>query len=164
MMNAMQMPMNNAMPMMGMPMMMATMQCEMTGDAMMCTLKPAAGMDMAMFKNNAEMMAMMLNCGMPMMMQCANLSMMCMSEDAMAMMSSMSMPMMMPMGMPMPMMKCVMECKMEADGMTCKMMPMPGMSMDMMNNCCMLMMKMMNDCAMPMMMSCNGMPMMCCTC
>lgn len=36
--------------------------------------------------------------------------------------------------------------------------------MDMMNNCCMLMNKMMNDCAMPMMMSCNGMPMMCCTC
>jgi hypothetical protein len=28
----------------------------------------------------------------------------------------------------------------------------------------MLMMKMMSDCAMPMMMSCNGMPMMCCTC
>ncbi|MCP1478597.1 hypothetical protein J2Y88_000908 [Pseudomonas chlororaphis] len=26
------------------------------------------------------------------------------------------------------------------------------------------MMKMMNDCGMPMMMSCNGMPMMCCTC
>ncbi|MDP9712628.1 UNVERIFIED_ORG: hypothetical protein J2X80_004739 [Pseudomonas fluorescens] len=26
------------------------------------------------------------------------------------------------------------------------------------------MMKMMNDCSMPMMMSCNGMPMMCCTC
>jgi len=65
---------------------------------------------------------------------------------------------------PMPMMKCVMECKMEADCMTCMMMPMPGMSMEMMNNCCMLMMKMMNDCAMPMMMSCNGMPMMCCTC
>jgi hypothetical protein len=28
----------------------------------------------------------------------------------------------------------------------------------------MLMNKMMNDCSMPMMMSCNGMPMMCCTC
>ncbi|MCP2053636.1 UNVERIFIED_ORG: hypothetical protein J3D59_003496 [Pseudomonas fluorescens] len=28
----------------------------------------------------------------------------------------------------------------------------------------MLMNKLMNDCAMPMMMSCNGMPMMCCTC
>jgi hypothetical protein len=27
-----------------------------------------------------------------------------------------------------------------------------------------LMMKMMNDCGMPMMMSCNGMPVMCCTC
>ncbi|MCS3835459.1 hypothetical protein HNR03_000039 [Pseudomonas sp. JAI111] len=26
------------------------------------------------------------------------------------------------------------------------------------------MMKMMNDCSMPMMMSCNGMPLMCCTC
>ena len=114
MMNAMQMPMNTTMPMMpmmGMPMMMATMTCHMAGDGMMCTMKPAAGMDMAQFKGNAEMMAMMMNCGMPMMMQCANMSMMCMSEDGMAMMNSMSsmnMPMMMPMGMPMPMMKCVM--------------------------------------------------------
>ncbi|MGO1273243.1 MAG: hypothetical protein ACTMK5_15910, partial [Pseudomonas helleri] len=81
MMNAMQMPMNTTMPMMpmmpmmGMPMMMATMKCEMTDKGMKCTMKPAAGMDMAMFKNNAEMMAMMMNCGMPMMMQCANMSM-----------------------------------------------------------------------------------------
>ena len=98
-----------------------------------------------------------------MMMQCANLSMMCMSQDTMAMMNNMP-AMNMPMGMSMPMMKCVMECTLQADGMTCKMMPMPGMSMAMMDNCCMLMKKMMNDCAMPMMMSCNGMPMMCCTC
>lgn len=159
MMNAMQMPMNTSMPMMpmmGMPMMMATMQCSMAGDAMMCTMKPAAGMDMAQFKTNAETMAMMMNCGMPMMMQCANMSMMCMSADAMAMMTKMNMPM--------PMMACVMECTMQADGMVCKMMPMPGMSMTMMGNCCTLMNKLMNDCAMPMMMSCNGMPMMCCTC
>jgi hypothetical protein len=40
-------------------------------------------------------------------------------------------------------------------------MPMAGMNMDMMKNCCALMMKMMNDCSMPMMMSCNGMPLMC---
>ncbi len=87
----------------------------------------------------------------------ANLSMMCMSQDTMAMLNNMP-------AMTMPMMKCVMECTLQADGMTCKMMPMPGMSMVMMDNWCMLMKKMMNDCAMPMMISCNGMPMMCCTC
>ena len=44
MMNAMQMPMNtNAMmPMMGMPMMMATMECEMLDDGMMCGYKAVA--------------------------------------------------------------------------------------------------------------------------
>ena len=61
-------------------------------------------------------------------------------------------------------MKCVMECSVQDDRMLCKIMPMAGMNMDMMKNCCALMMKMMNDCSMPMMMSCNGMPMMCCTC
>ncbi|MDU3294146.1 MAG: hypothetical protein E7E29_20765, partial [Pseudomonas aeruginosa] len=46
MMNAMQMPMNmNAampmMPMMGMPMMMASMQCETMDDGMLCKMMPA---------------------------------------------------------------------------------------------------------------------------
>lgn len=45
-------------------MMMATMTCTMVEDGMMCTMKPAAGMDMAAFRNNAEMMQMMMNCGM----------------------------------------------------------------------------------------------------
>jgi hypothetical protein len=47
-----------------------------------------------------------------------------------------NMPMMPMMGMPMPSMKCVMECTMMADGMMCKIMPMAGMNMDMMKNCC----------------------------
>lgn len=85
MMNAMQMPMNmNAampmMPMMGMPMMMATMQCETMDDGMLCKMMPAMGMDLGQFRNSAEMMAMMMNCGMPMMMQCGNLAMMGMSQ------------------------------------------------------------------------------------
>jgi hypothetical protein len=83
-------------------------------------MMPAAGMDMAMFKNSAEMMQMMMNCGMPMMMHCGNMSMMCMSQASMAMpMMNMMMPMPM-MGMPMPSMKCVMECTMMADGMIAK--------------------------------------------
>lgn len=72
------------------------------------------------------------------------------------------------MGMGMPMMgmapmKCMMECSMQGDALHCRMMPMQGMDMEMFKNCCMLMAKMM-ECGMPMMMSCNGMPMMCCTC
>lgn len=163
MMNAMQMPMNmNAampmMPMMGMPMMMATMQCETIDDGMLCKMMPAMGMDMGQFRNSAEMMAMMMNCGMPMMMQCGNLAMMGMSQACMAMMPTMGMGMM-----GMAPMKCMMECSMQGDAMHCRMMPMQGMDMEMFKNCCMLMAKMM-ECGMPMMMSCNGMPMMCCTC
>lgn len=86
------------------------------------------------------------------------------------MMNAMQMPMntdavmpMMGMNMDMPAMKCMMERSLQGDMMLCRMMPTQGMSMDMLNNCCQLMNKMM-DCGMPMMMSCNGMPMMCCTC
>ncbi|GJN56023.1 hypothetical protein TUM20286_57750 [Pseudomonas tohonis] len=90
-----------------------------------------------------------------------------MSQAGMAMMPMMGMPQMtmmpMMMGMPMPSMKCMMTCSMQGNGMMCKMMPMQGMNMDMFKNCCALMMKMM-ECGMPMMMSCNGMPVMCCTC
>jgi hypothetical protein len=99
------------------------------------------------------------------MMHCGNLMMMGLSQPAMAMMpmmGMMNMPMM-GMNMGMPAMKCMMDCSLQGDMMLCKMMPMQGMSLDMLKNCCMLMNKMM-DCGMPMMMSCNGMPMMCCTC
>lgn len=135
MMNAMQMPMNmNAaipmMPMMGMPMMMATMQCETMDDGMLCKMMPAMGMDMGQFRNSAEMMAMMMNCGMPMMMQCGNLAMMGMSQACMAMMPTMGMGMGMPM-MGMAPMKCMMECSMQGDAMHCRMMPMQGMDMEM---------------------------------
>lgn len=145
MMNAMQMPMNmNAampmMPMMGMPMMMATMQCETMDDGMLCKMMPAMGMDMGQFRNSAEMMAMMMNCGMPMMMQCGNLAMMGMSQACMAMMPTMGMGMGMPM-MGMAPMKCMMECSMQGDAMHCRMMPMQGMDMEMFKNCCMLMAK-----------------------
>lgn len=143
MMNAMQMPMNMntampMMPMMGMPMMMATMQCETMDDGMLCKMMPAMGMDMGQFRNSAEMMAMMMNCGMPMMMQCGNLAMMGMSQACMAMMPTMGMGMGMPM-MGMAPMKCMMECSMQGDAMHCRMMPMQGMDMEMFKNCCMLM-------------------------
>lgn len=97
-----------------------------------------------------------------MMMQCGNLAMMGMSQACMAMMPTMGMGMGMPM-MGMAPMKCMMECSMQGDALHCRMMPMQGMDMEMFKNCCMLMAKMM-ECGMPMMMSCNGMPMMCCTC
>ena len=84
--------------------------------------------------------------------------------------SMMGMPMggMMPsmVGMPMgggmmPMMMCRMTCEMGADGtMTCKMMPMAGMSKEMFETCCKAMMTMM-EAGMPCMMCCGGMMMMC---
>ncbi len=74
------------------------------------------------------------------------------------------MPQMMPMmggmmPMPMPMMK--MTCEMGADGMmTCRMMPMDGMSMETYAACCERMMTMMRQ-GMPCMMCCGGMMMIC---
>ncbi|MGH9916789.1 MAG: hypothetical protein ACRD63_16050, partial [Pyrinomonadaceae bacterium] len=56
---------------------------------------------------------------------------------------------------------CTMTCKMTPTGMVCEMMPMEGMSMEMMKDCCDRMTAMMNM-GMPMMMSCGGMPMMMC--
>ena len=47
------------------------------------------------------------------------------------------------------------------DGMTCKMMPMDGASMEMMTERCNMMNQMMQN-GMPMMMTCGGMPMMMC--
>lgn len=75
-------------------------------------------------------------------------------------MPMMNMPMMggmMPMMMPV--MTCTMTCEMTKDGMVCTMAPMPGMTMEMMQECCTRMTTMMGM-GMPMMMCCNGMPMM----
>lgn len=164
MMPAMQMPMPNMTNMnmpamspmmnMGMPLMMATMSCELQEECMLCTLTPAAGMEMSMFSHCGEMMGLMMNCGMPMMMNCGNLNLCAYPASCMSMM-----PMM---GMMSPMM-CMLEMSMGSGTMMCKLMPMPGMSMEMFKNVGMLMMKMM-DSGMPMMMSCQGMPLMCCTC
>lgn len=101
---------------------------------------------------------------MPMNPMTAAMNMMPMMSNMMGMpmMSGMPGMMGMPMPMPMPMMMCQMTCEMTADGMVCTMMPMEGMSMDMMKECCERMMAMMNY-GMPCMMMCPGMPMMMCT-
>jgi len=52
-----------------------------------------------------------------------------------------------------------MTCELGKDGMVCKMMPMEGVSMDMMRECCDAMNAMMAM-GMPCMMSCGGIPMM----
>ena len=80
-----------------------------------------------------------------------------MMPNMMPMMANM-MPMMAGM-MPMPM--CKMTCEMTPRGMVCTMMPMEGMTMDTMKECCERMNTMMT-CGMPMMMMCGGMPMMLC--
>ncbi|XXY53739.1 hypothetical protein WME91_21635 [Sorangium sp. So ce269] len=81
-----------------------------------------------------------------------------MMPSMMGMMPSMMSMMQNMMGMGMPMM-CKMSCEMGKDGMTCKMMPPEGMSMDMLKERCEAMMKMMSA-GMPMTMMCGGMPMM----
>jgi hypothetical protein len=53
-----------------------------------------------------------------------------------------------------------MTCEMTAEGMTCRMMPMDGMAMDMFKDACQRMMTMMAG-GMPCMMMCGGMMMMC---
>lgn len=69
------------MPMMGgmMPMMMiAKMTCEMTDTDMTCKVMPPEGMPMDMFKDCCQRMMTMMNSGMPCMMMCGNMMMMCM--------------------------------------------------------------------------------------
>ena len=62
------------------------------------------------------------------------------------------------MGMPM---ACRMTMEMGKDGMTCKVMPAEGVTLEMMRERCDAMMKMMSM-GMPMMMMMGGMPMMAC--
>ncbi|MET3926065.1 hypothetical protein [Devosia sp. 2618] len=80
MMPQMGMNMMGMMPQMGMmpmPMMMCEMTCTMTANGMMCEMKPAAGMDMAMFTEACKRMMSMMEAGMPMMMNCGGMMMMC---------------------------------------------------------------------------------------
>ncbi len=98
--------------------------------------------------------------GMPMMNGMSGQMMgMPMMNGMMPMMGNMGMmPMMMPMMRPM---MCKMTCEMSKDGMVCKMMPMEGVSMDMMRQCCEAMNSMMAM-GMPCGVMMNGMPMMMC--
>jgi hypothetical protein len=102
-----------------------------------------------------NMMGMMPQMMMPQMMMPQMMGMMP-GMMGMGMMPGMMMPGMMGMGMPM---MCKVTCEMGKDGMTCKMMPAEGMSMEAMKERCDAMMRMMGS-GMPMMMMCGGMPMM----
>jgi hypothetical protein len=85
MMGGMPQMMNGMMPqmmgMMPMPMMMCEMTCTMTATGMMCEMKPAAGMDQAMFMEACKRMMTMMQSGMPTMMACGGMMMMCTMAD-----------------------------------------------------------------------------------
>jgi hypothetical protein len=136
----MSMPMMNMMPMAMPTPMMCHMTCEMNSEGMQCMMMPAEGCTMDMLKDMCTLMNSMMQSGMAPMMTCAG------------------MPMMMCCGMPM---MPAMRFEMTKKGMQCMMMPMGGMSMDMLKMCCETMQQMMN-CGMPMTMCCGTMPMMAC--
>ncbi|GHD20862.1 hypothetical protein GCM10016234_33840 [Tianweitania populi] len=77
MMNPMMMGMN---PMMSgmMPTMMCRMTMEMTDQGMVCKMMPMDGMSNEMFNECCKRMAECMNGGMPMMMACGGMMMMCM--------------------------------------------------------------------------------------
>lgn len=163
MQSMMQMPMSvpgsmTGMPMQAMmPMMMASMKMTMGGGSTLCEFMPAQGMDKSMFQNSCQMLGMMVDAGMPVIMQSGNMCMMCVSDSP-----AMTMPMMMPMMAMMPSMMCSMHMEMKGDAMQCKLMPAQGMNQDVFEASCKLMEKMMQM-GMPMMITCNGTPVMCCT-
>ena len=112
----------------------------------MTNAMPAMNMPMPMMPSSMPMMGSPMQ-GMPMM-------------NMMPGMSGMpGMPGMMGMGM-MPVM-CRMTYEMTKDGITCKLTPGEGISVDMMKERCEAMARMMSA-GMPMMMMCGGMPMMMC--
>ena len=74
MMNGAMMPMMASMPMM---MMMGAMKCTMTAEGMVCEMKPMEGMDKDMFMECCKRMMAMTGAGMPMMMMCGGMMMMC---------------------------------------------------------------------------------------
>lgn len=91
MMPNMMMPMmNGMMPMMNMPMMASTMMggmmpsmmcrttCTMTADGMTCEMKPMDPAMKDMFMQCCQHMMNMMTMGMPMMMNCGGMTMMCM--------------------------------------------------------------------------------------
>jgi hypothetical protein len=79
------MPMNGMMPMMGgmmpmngmMPAMMGKMTCKMTANGMVCEMMPMDEASKDMFMDCCKRMMAMGGAGMPMMMMCGNMMMMC---------------------------------------------------------------------------------------
>jgi hypothetical protein len=158
----MSMPMQGGMPMQAMmPMMMGSMTMKMSAGKTACEVKPAQGMDKAAFQGSCQMLEMMVQAGMPLVLQAGNMCMMAVN-DTPATAVPMMMPMMMPMMSVMPSMMCSMKFDMKPDMMVCDLAPAKGMNMDAFNACCKLMDKMM-QLGMPMMITCNGSPVMCCT-
>ena len=140
-----------------MPMMMATMTMKMGGGNTLCEFMPAQGMDKSMFQNSCLMVEMMVDAGMPIVMQSGNMCMMCVGDSP-----DLTMPMMMPMMAMMPSMMCTVHFEMKGDAMVCQLVPGQGMNKDVFDASCKLMEKMMQM-GMPMMITCNGSPVMCCT-
>jgi hypothetical protein len=140
-----------------MPMMMATMTMKMAGGNTLCEFKPAQGMDQTMFQNSCQMLEMMVEAGMPIIMQAGNMCMMGVSDRP-----ATAMPTMMPMMSMMPSMMCSVHFELKADAMGCQLVPSQGMNTDVFHASCRLMEKMM-QLGMPMMITCNGSPVMCCT-
>ena len=163
MQSAMKMPMPMPTSMAGMPLqsmmplMMATMTMKMDGNTAVCQMSSAQGIDKKAFQNSCEMMQMMIDSGMPMIMQCGNLCLMGVSDGP-----AKTMPMMMPMMSVMPTMMCTMHFEIKDGSMACHLVPSQGMDMTVFKASCKLMEKMMHL-GMPMMFSCNGAPVMCCT-
>jgi hypothetical protein len=54
------------------------MTCEMTAEGMVCKMMPMGGMAMPAFTEACERMMAMMNMGMPCMMACGGMMMMCM--------------------------------------------------------------------------------------
>jgi hypothetical protein len=156
MMNAM-MP-AGAMPVPAMPVlptMMATVALDMKPGATVCRMAPAPGMDAEAFQDCCDMMQLMLKAGMPVVMQCGNLTMSGMGE------AGIGMPMMPVHGLT-PVMACRMHFDLQNGAMLCRLTPGRDMDGAMFDSACMLMEKMLRV-GMPLTMICNGMQMMCCT-
>lgn len=83
MMNSM-MPMMGGMPGMAMPMMMCKMTCTMTPDGMTFDMTPMDSSMKDMFMQCCQNMMAMMSAGMPMMMNCGGMMMMCMMPAKMA--------------------------------------------------------------------------------
>jgi len=67
-----------------MPMMMCKMTCTMTSSGMKCEMMPMDDASKDMFMECCQRMMAMMNMGMPMMMACGGMGMMCMMAGKMA--------------------------------------------------------------------------------